>query len=279
MIMAYILDWYSDPSNDTSEPLYVIDIGSGSGKLSYLIMYCLLEMKEFWPLSDHAPFVFVLSDCSEKYVPLWQCNPLLSQFVQMDYLDFAVFDIAAEKELVLINRHLSISPDSLHIPPFFICSCVFSAVPQDVVRVDGDVSRGLLSLYQSSTSLEYQYVLFVRHTCSFSWDYERVPTPATLPWWSLFGESIRCSDFGVFTVPAVAGLFIESALSWCEGRGVFLVSDWSAASGPTEPRITMEGYARMGVDFGLLAAMATRQQGVVRMSALRESFRVASATR
>ena len=161
VIMGYVLDWYSNPSNDTSEPMYIIDIGAGFGKLSYLIMYSLLEMKEHWPSSDHPPFVYVVSDCCEAYVSLWQRDPYLSQFAQMGYLDFAVFDCAADTNLILINSQLSISPDSLHIPPFFLCSCVLSTLPQDVIKVEQTLSRGNLSVYQAPSSLDFQYFPFL----------------------------------------------------------------------------------------------------------------------
>lgn len=155
--MGYVLDWYNNPSNDTSEPLYIIDIGAGFGKLSYLVMYSLLEMKEHWPSSAHQPFVYVVSDCCDQYVPLWERDPYLSQFVQMGYLDFAVFDCAQDSDLILLNSHLSISPDSLHIPPLFLCSSVLSTLPQDVLKIEQTLFRGYLSVYQSPSSLDYQY--------------------------------------------------------------------------------------------------------------------------
>ena len=165
--MGYVLDWYSNPSNDTSEPMYIIDIGAGFGKLSYLIMYSLLEMKEHWPSSDHPPFVYVVSDCCKDYVSLWQRDPYLSQFARMGYLDFAVFDCAADTDLILLNSHLSISPDSLLIPPFFLCSCVLSTLPQDVIKVEQTLSRGNLSVYQAPSSLDFQYFPFFVSTNQF----------------------------------------------------------------------------------------------------------------
>lgn len=55
--MSYVLDWYSDPSHDKTEPIYIFDIGAGFGKLGYLIVFRLFEMKEFWPTNIHLPFV------------------------------------------------------------------------------------------------------------------------------------------------------------------------------------------------------------------------------
>ena len=180
--MGYVLDWYSNPSNDTSEPMYIIDIGAGFGKLSYLIMYSLLEMKEHWPSSDHPPFVYVVSDCCESYVSLWQRDPYLSQFAQMGYLDFAVFDCAADTNLILINSQLSISPDSLHIPPFFLCSCVLSTLPQDVIKVEQTLSRGNLSVYQAPSSLDFQYFpLFCFNKSVFPGNTRALPTPNRFP--------------------------------------------------------------------------------------------------
>ena len=58
MILGYVLDWYADPSHNVSEPLYIVEIGAGFGKLGFLIMYRLFEMKEHWPRLDTPPFVY-----------------------------------------------------------------------------------------------------------------------------------------------------------------------------------------------------------------------------
>ena len=58
--MSYVLDWYADCSHDISEPIYILDIGAGLGKLGYLIMFRLFEMKEFWPESSHPPFMYAI---------------------------------------------------------------------------------------------------------------------------------------------------------------------------------------------------------------------------
>ena len=60
MILGYILDWFSDPSLTTLEPLFIFDVGAGFGKLGFLIMYRLFEMKELWPQFDHPPFMWVM---------------------------------------------------------------------------------------------------------------------------------------------------------------------------------------------------------------------------
>ena len=287
VIMGYVLDWYSNPSNDTSEPMYIIDIGAGFGKLSYLIMYSLLEMKEHWPSSDHPPFVYVVSDCCEAYVSLWQRDPYLSQFAQMGYLDFAVFDCAADTNLILINSQLSISPDSLHIPPFFLCSCVLSTLPQDVIKVEQTLSRGNLSVYQAPSSLDFQYFpLFLFQQISFSWEYEGIADPESLPWWPLFGPSIHTSQSPyarILTIPAVAGSFLLNALAWSENRGIFLIADEGVFSAEdprltADPSISMAGFARLPVNFPLLAELAGRMGGFARVSGLNEGFRVESKT-
>lgn len=57
--MSYVLDWYSNPLRTSDEPLYIIDVGAGFGKLGFLIMYHLFEMKESWPTTSQNPFMLV----------------------------------------------------------------------------------------------------------------------------------------------------------------------------------------------------------------------------
>lgn len=49
MIFKFVCDWFARPDADRSQPLFVVEVGSGHGKLAYLVARKLLEYKEFFP--------------------------------------------------------------------------------------------------------------------------------------------------------------------------------------------------------------------------------------
>ena len=123
---------------------------------------------------------------------------------------------------------------------------------------------------------------FLFQQISFSWEYEGIADPESLPWWPLFGPSIHTSQSPyarILTIPAVAGSFLLHALAWSENRGIFLIADEGVFSAEdprltADPSITMAGFARLPVNFPLLAELAGRMGGFARVSGLNEGFRV-----
>ena len=110
-------------------------------------MYRLFEMKEYWPETSKFPFVYmfvvlcvtcryVLTEFSSSYIYHWENNPLISQFFQLGYMDYGIFDIGKDTDLHLKRSNVIITADSLSVPPFIVCSSVLSYLPQDIVMID-----------------------------------------------------------------------------------------------------------------------------------------------
>ena len=96
---------------------------------------------------------YVLTEISASYLEVWRRDPLISQFVQMGYMDYGVFNPETDRDITLSNMQVTISPRSLHIPPFVLCSSVLSAMPQDIVIYEGDaIKPALLTLLRPSAA-------------------------------------------------------------------------------------------------------------------------------
>ena len=61
MILKFLSDWYRNPASDKSEPVYILEIGAGQGRLAYLILKKLIKMKRFFPTDVKLPFVYLFS--------------------------------------------------------------------------------------------------------------------------------------------------------------------------------------------------------------------------
>ena len=125
------------------------------------------------------------------------------------------------EELHLRRANVTLTAGCLQAPPFFLCSSVFSCIPQDVVMVDGGcVMPAILSILQSHSSPtsvvtsnpadRYQYVSRGVLKIRFSWNYEEQDPVG----WSndLFSLIHKKADEGaqaIYVVPVVAVQFIQ----------------------------------------------------------------------
>lgn len=87
----------STSSGGVREPVYILELGAGHGKLGYLIVECLLRYRAFFPHTSHAfPFKYIISDAVFSLPAIWSQHPSLKEFVELGVIDFAHFD--AEKD-------------------------------------------------------------------------------------------------------------------------------------------------------------------------------------
>ena len=87
----------------------ILDIGAGSGRLGYLIIKRLLEMKSMWPDPTHCPFKwmlemsvnnrYIMTDCSPKLITWWKKNPFLQPFLKEGLLEVIAFDIEKDSKV------------------------------------------------------------------------------------------------------------------------------------------------------------------------------------
>ena len=64
-------------------------------------------------------------------------------------MDYGVFDAEYDSSIHLIHSDKQLSPSSLKVPPFVICSSIFSYIAQDVVLVENNtIKSALLSVLQ-----------------------------------------------------------------------------------------------------------------------------------
>lgn len=49
VVIGFLRDWFATSGADKSQPLYLIEVGSGHGKFVFLLLRELMEMHELWP--------------------------------------------------------------------------------------------------------------------------------------------------------------------------------------------------------------------------------------
>ena len=146
VVFGFLRDWQS--RLDPGEPVYIVEIGAGSGRLGFNF---LRAMGEFFDQSvlRHIRFTYVLTDLVEKNVEFWEAHPKLRPFVEAGRLDFARFDAVNDTEMHLRHSGKVLKAGGLANPVIVLANYVFDTLPQDLFSFeDGEifaVTAGLTS--------------------------------------------------------------------------------------------------------------------------------------
>jgi hypothetical protein len=158
---------------DRTQPVHILEVGSGHGKLAFLLVRELVEAWQSWPdlgtagpdwtgptggagggfgLGPNrrlAPFRVVISDFYEGGVPFWAQHESLRPFIDAGLVDFAVFDAEGTSASIGLRRSKGeLSAATLRNPLVVVCNYIFDTLRQDAFRtVDGQLEEALASLY------------------------------------------------------------------------------------------------------------------------------------
>jgi len=128
------------------EPLYICELGSGSGRFTFHFLKRLLRLctrHGVPPLS----FRYVLTDFTQSNLDAWRMNPCFSEFFDSGLLDMTLFDVNHSAELVLQISGERLTAGTLSSPLVAIANYLFDSVPQALYYFnDGAAHECLLSL-------------------------------------------------------------------------------------------------------------------------------------
>ncbi len=137
VLFGYLRDWAA--SLDPSEPVYVIELGAGSGRLGFNVLNALASFFDDSALKD-LRFTYVLTDFVEQNVAFWEQHPSLRPFVEQGRLDFARFDVMNDRSLRLRASGKVLEPGSVANPVAVFANYLFDSIPQDLFSVeDGEI--------------------------------------------------------------------------------------------------------------------------------------------
>ncbi|NHN31716.1 SAM-dependent methyltransferase [Paenibacillus agricola] len=146
MIMGFLQD--RARLGYTSEPVTIVELGAGSGRLAFHILKELSELMDYAGI-ELPPFCYVMSDLAMANVAYWQQHPSLKPFAQQGVLDFAQFDAVHDTELSLKQAGTRIGVGDLQQPLLVIANYFFDSIPQELLYVDEG------QIYECDISLEF----------------------------------------------------------------------------------------------------------------------------
>lgn len=143
-----IFGWLRDVADtlDTTQPVYIVELGAGSGRLAYHFLKMFFDFFDESMLRD-IPITYVMTDYSRTTRQFWKQHKQLQPWVESGRLDFAKFDAEQDETLALINRGESLSADTLKNPLALIANYFFDGLTQDVFWIEnGELYENLITL-------------------------------------------------------------------------------------------------------------------------------------
>ena len=146
VILEFANEWYTgkiDGQPDMSEPIYILELGAGSGKFSFLLVTQLLQLCEYFPANlDTAlrgfPFRVVVTDVARKNLEFWFSHSKLKPLFDRGFLDAALLDAENIGEKIVLVSGKIISVETLKNPIVCIANYVFNSLSHDAYRVQTD---------------------------------------------------------------------------------------------------------------------------------------------
>ncbi|KAK8813303.1 hypothetical protein WA158_002895 [Blastocystis sp. Blastoise] len=175
LILKYLLDWYENPECNKTQPVYILEAGAGHGKLGYLILKRLMELKEFWPTQVKHPFIYILSDFTPATVKWWNNIGYFDEYKKEGIIDFAVFDCENDNSIHLELSGITYSRGEIKNPLYIIANYLFDSLKQDVFLFENNnVYRGMLTL-SSNQNETIPVKSDVIPRLQYTWSYQPVP--------------------------------------------------------------------------------------------------------
>jgi hypothetical protein len=264
VIAGFVEDWCDDPSIPSTEPVHVIELGAGSGRLAFQILTS-------WAVRARPPVAtrlrYVMTDLAERTVDEWLRHPLLGRFIADGVLDVARFDVERDRSIELRVAGTTLAPGGLRRPLAVIANYVFDGLPQDVFRDDaGTLQLGFATLTAPSAIAADEAALLQ----SASVEYEYRGGGAASYADSELDAVVAATQTrrgGVFGVPIGALRCCQRLRELAGGRLFLLAADkgWLVAPRGSEdpPTIAVHGSISLDVDFGGLADLFTAWGGRV----------------
>lgn len=140
-----VLGYLRDGGLNLNEPLYIFDLGAGTGRFAYYFLKEFLNLIKGLPF-EAWPIRYVMTDFAESNLTFWQSHPLLKPYFDAGVLDCCLYHSSmSSPELKLAVSKKTVSKGSQII---LLANYFFDTIPQDLFRVyKGKLEEGFVTLY------------------------------------------------------------------------------------------------------------------------------------
>ncbi|HEX8112350.1 MAG TPA: SAM-dependent methyltransferase, partial [Kofleriaceae bacterium] len=134
VILGFVRDWRD--RLDPAQPLYIVELGAGSGRLAFHVLRQLEPMLAE-PQWRGVRVRYVLTDFAEANLAAWRAHPQLAPWLDAGRLDLARFDAEHDGSITPERTGETLAPGRVANPVIAIANYVFDGLPLDGFSVTG----------------------------------------------------------------------------------------------------------------------------------------------
>jgi len=258
------------------EPLYICELGAGSGRFAFHFLSRLIGLCEQAGVAAES-FRYVLTDQAASNLQFWRGHPRFQRFFADGLLGVAKLDINAPGEITLDLGGRTITTGSLARPLVVIANYVFDSIPQDLFYLNGEeCQQCVVSLEVNADPATLDVAeLLERVQCHYERQPLAVPPYEEEPWLQelLAGYQRALPDTHLL-FPA-AGLRCLQRLRALSKQGLLLLSAdkgdhrLTALKGKPAPGLVCHGSFSLSVNYHAIKAFCERSGGLAMFPSVR----------
>ena len=267
LVLAFLRDL--SLKGQREETVYLLELGAGHGRLCYHFF------KHFEKYYEHSaiplpPFCYILSDFTEQNLSFWQEHPRLQPYLNLGWLDLALFDAESSENIHLQHTDKTITNKSLAQPLIIIANYFFDTIPQELFHIeDNTIYHGLLSL-SSEVDPDSLTTVELIAAVELDYDYQNAETPIYADE-LLFSEILEnyrqkldqthllFPHIGLRCLERLQQLFQQGVLLLTADKGVHSLADLDHRPSPA---LSSHGSFSLTVNYHAFSDYCTRQGGL-----------------
>lgn len=276
VVLGFLRDCLSSHVLDLSEPIYIIDLGAGTGRFAYFFIKKLLQALDALELTE-IKICYVLTDISHENIAFWQQHPLLEPFFKKGVLDCAYFEHSQKKPLELIKSKKILNEKEIVNPPVLIANYFFDTIPHDLFRIkDGKLEEGHATILAkppedfAESDISIDNPAIIKHLqCRYSYhpidSHHYYPDPLLN---DILQQYEREFNDCTFLFPIGGFETLSHFIEWSKGRLLLLAGDHGVYTDQQlrkwgEPQLALHGSFSLSVNFHAMARYFRYQNGIV----------------
>lgn len=135
LIITFLEEYYAQL--DPSEPVYIVELAAGSGRLSYMLIQELQKKRAHFKQSNQLKLKYVLSDFAENNFRFWNQHDRFQPMIEAGLVDFAIYDPLNDTGIHLHHAKKTLSTEKpSKNPVIVIANYFFDTVRQDLFRIE-----------------------------------------------------------------------------------------------------------------------------------------------
>lgn len=259
---------------DLAQPIYIFDLGAGTGRFGFLFLKELFSAIELlWP--SRLKVRYIMTDIALSNIAFLEKHPSLQKYIREGVLDFAYYHhgMNVEEPIRLKLSQKVLDPEQVRNPVILIANYFFDTIPQDLFRIrDGKLEEGVVTTSICSTKnlglmkasnpslieqleCEYDYIPLSKM------DYYENPA-----WNRLLESYLEQFDNVTFLFPLGALQSIEYFSTLSQKRLLLLAGDQGVCTKDQvqewgEPKVSRHGTFSIAVSYHALALFFQQQGG------------------